>query len=122
MKSIIIAGVLSASLLGLAAVPSYAASACKGIEQQACSTNAACEWRPALVKGETVTKAGHPSKVSRKAHCSLKRSTKAAKADCSAPRCSRGTYRPPPAPDTSARSPPSPLSVELSYGRYQRTH
>lgn len=81
MKSIILVGILGATFLGAAAIPSYAQSACKGIEQQACSTNAACEWRPALVKGETVTKAGQPSKVSRKAHCSLKRGTKAAKAE-----------------------------------------
>ncbi len=79
MKSIIIAATLSATALILAAAtPSYAQSACKGVEQQQCSANAACEWRPALVKGETVTKAGHASKVSRKAHCSLKRTTKAA--------------------------------------------
>jgi len=78
MKAILIAATLSASaLLAAMATPSYAQSACKGLEQSACTSNTACTWRAALVKGETQTKAGQPAKVNRKAHCAIKRVTTA---------------------------------------------
>ena len=47
-----------------------AASHCKGLTQQPCSTATACQWREEAKAG-TPTKAGTPRKRSAKAHCRL---------------------------------------------------
>lgn len=72
MKSILVAGVLTASFLAGSYHLSHAApSVCKGLDQAACATHGECAWSPERIAGQTLTKAGTPAKTSQKAHCRL---------------------------------------------------
>lgn len=70
---IALGGAAAALLLLLAtaahAQPAKAPSPCRGLESTVCASTANCRWQPALVKGETQTKAGTPARTNRKAHC-----------------------------------------------------
>jgi hypothetical protein len=70
MRNVLITVVTAAFLSPVLVSPSQAApSVCKGLAAEACGQNSACTWRPALVAGETITKAGTPAKRNVKAHC-----------------------------------------------------
>lgn len=79
MRSILTATVL-AILLVVAAITHAHASECKGLDQAACGTHAACKWWPERVAGQTLTKAGTPAKRSMKAHCHIVARSKTAAA------------------------------------------
>jgi hypothetical protein len=57
---------LSASLVH---ARSTTPSVCKGLDNTACTANAACKWQPERIAGQTLTAKGQPAKTSAKAHC-----------------------------------------------------
>ena len=69
MRKLIIATV-TATFLGVAGATAAEPSACKGIAEDACHSNAACVWRKAYLAGETLLKDGvSKAKRSIRAHC-----------------------------------------------------
>lgn len=69
MRKVIISTIAATFLAAVGSLAAQAAaSACKGLDETACSTSGACVWRKAVTAGQS-TKAGTPAVRNVKAHC-----------------------------------------------------
>lgn len=65
-----VAATIATTIIGIVTIPAaHAQSACKGLEQPACTANTACRFTPAIVAGEINPRTSKAYKVTRKAHC-----------------------------------------------------